>query len=57
MSAQKAFNVIGDLLDERYQRWDITEGRVPSWGGETDRQATEYIEGIKNVVRANLYWR
>jgi hypothetical protein len=57
MSPQKAFNTVGKLLEQRYQRWDKTEASVPSWGEETDVQVRKYIEGIKCVVKANLNWR
>ncbi|RFU80025.1 terpene synthase [Trichoderma arundinaceum] len=56
MSAQKAFNTVGRLLQSRYRRWDEAEASVPSWGKETDLQVRKYIEGIKSVVKANLHW-
>ncbi|KAL7948162.1 isoprenoid synthase domain-containing protein [Trichoderma barbatum] len=56
MSAQKAFDKVGELLEGRYRRWDRAEARVPSWGREADVQVQKYIEGIKCVVRANLNW-
>lgn len=58
MTAQEAFYHVGSLLEGRYRRWDIAEAKVPKWGDETiDLQVAKYIEGIKSVVRANLYWR
>lgn len=57
MSAQEAFDTVGELLQERYQRWDVVESQVPSWGEEVDAQVQRYIEAIKCVVKANLYWR
>ena len=57
MSAQEAFDMVGKLLQERYRRWDVVEGQVRSWGKEVDAQAQRYIEAIKCVVKANLYWR
>ncbi|KAM0518962.1 hypothetical protein ACHAPE_003952 [Trichoderma viride] len=30
MSPQKAFNTVGKLLEQRYQRWDAVEASVPS---------------------------
>ncbi|PNP58285.1 hypothetical protein THARTR1_01800 [Trichoderma harzianum] len=56
LSAQKAFDKVGKLLENRYQRWDRAEASVPSWGEEADVQVQRYIEGIKCVVRANLNW-
>lgn len=57
MPAQEAFDMVGELLQERYRRWDVVEGEVRSWGQEVDAQVARYIEGIKCVVKANLYWR
>lgn len=57
MPAQKAFDMVGELLQERYRRWDVIEGQVRSWGDEVDEQVQRYIEAIKCVVKANLYWR
>lgn len=57
MLAQEAFDRVGDLLQERYRRWDVVEGQVRSWGEEVDKQVQRYVEAIKCVVKANLYWR
>ena len=57
MSAQKAFNTVGRLLERRYERWDKIEASLPSWGKEADVEVRKYIEGIKCVVKANLNWR
>ncbi|PTB36255.1 hypothetical protein M441DRAFT_151771 [Trichoderma asperellum CBS 433.97] len=56
MSLQNAFNTVGKLLEQRYQRWDKAEASVPSWGKEADVQVRKYVEGIKCVVKANLNW-
>ncbi|KAL7816077.1 isoprenoid synthase domain-containing protein [Trichoderma aethiopicum] len=56
MSAQKAFNTVGRLLERRYERWDKAEASLPSWGKEVDVEVRKYIEGIKCVVKANLNW-
>lgn len=57
MPAQEAFDTVGELLQDRYQRWDIVEGQIRRWGEGIDAQVQRYIEGIKCVVKANLYWR
>lgn len=57
MTAQEAFNTVGELLQERYRNWDVVEGQVRSWGEEADTHVQRYIEAIKCVVKANLYWR
>jgi hypothetical protein len=30
---------------------------LPQWGEKIDRQVQTYIQGVQNVVRANLNWR
>lgn len=56
-SPQEAFDTVGALLEERYLQWDQAIGRLPSWGGEIDFEVRRYIEGIQNVVQANISWR
>ncbi|KAL7784317.1 isoprenoid synthase domain-containing protein [Trichoderma ceciliae] len=56
MSAQKAFNTVGRLLEHRYRSWDKAEASVPSWGKKADVEVRKYIDGIKYVVKANLNW-
>lgn len=57
LSAQEAMDTVGRFLEERYRRWDVVEALVPSWGEQTDKEVRRYLDGIKAVVRANLYWR
>lgn len=68
LTAQQAFDTVGELLATCYRRWDELEAilmtRDPAatqitWLEDTDMrdQVLQYVQGIKNVVRANLYWR
>jgi hypothetical protein len=57
MSTQEAFDTVGLFLQACYDRWDRMERHVPRWSWPINRELDKYIEGIKNVVRANLYWR
>ena len=57
MSPQEAFDAAGRLLEGCYRRWETVEASVPSWGDTIDVQVAKYIEGIKAVVKADLYWR
>ncbi len=57
MSAQQAFDTLGEMLEHRYSEWDNNLAKVPSWGEKIDTEVNDYIEGIRNVVRANLNWR
>ncbi|KAF4454624.1 hypothetical protein F53441_2858 [Fusarium austroafricanum] len=55
-SAQQAFDTVGDLLEERYQEWETVIKKLPSWGPEADANVARYIQGIQNVVQANISW-
>ena len=56
MSAQQAFDGLGTMLDERYRAFDAAIARLPSWGEAIDNDVQAYVEGVRNVVRANLNW-
>lgn len=56
-SPQEAFNTVGNLLEERYQYWQKAIEQLPSWGAEIDANVARYIQGIQNVVQANITWR
>jgi hypothetical protein len=57
MSAQEAFDTVGELFKGRCRRWEIVEAQVRSFGESVDPHVQAYIEGIKNTVKANLNWR
>jgi hypothetical protein len=56
-SPQEAFNTVGDLLEQRYQEWENVITQLPSWGPMIDVDVARYIQGIQNVVQANITWR
>ena len=56
-SPQQAFNTVGALLEERYKEWATVITQLPTWGPEIDAQVARYVEGIQNVVQANVTWR
>ncbi|KAM0545031.1 hypothetical protein ACHAPJ_011541 [Fusarium lateritium] len=56
-SPQQAFDTVGDLLEQRYQEWQTAIAQLPSWGPKIDANVARYIEGIQNVVQANVTWR
>ncbi|TXC04918.1 hypothetical protein FocTR4_00000058 [Fusarium oxysporum f. sp. cubense] len=56
-SPQEAFDTVGNLLEERYQYWQKAIEQLPSWGPEIDANVARYIQGIQNVVQANITWR
>ncbi|KAF4438743.1 hypothetical protein FACUT_4691 [Fusarium acutatum] len=56
-SPQEAFNTVGNLLEDRYQDWQNAIEQLPSWGPEIDSNVARYIQGVQNVVQANITWR
>lgn len=56
-SPQEAFDTVGDLLEQRYQEWEDVIAQLPSWGPKIDIDVARYIQGIQNVVQANITWR
>ncbi|KAJ3480431.1 hypothetical protein NLG97_g8075 [Lecanicillium saksenae] len=56
MSAQEAFDAAGALLDDLYCQWELVEKRATSLRTGNSLHLQKYINGIKNIVRANLYW-
>ncbi|KAJ2982870.1 hypothetical protein NUW58_g6353 [Xylaria curta] len=55
-SAQKAFDDVANLVDVRFKLWDKAVKAMPSWGDDIDAQVQQYIQGIQNIVQANLSW-
>ncbi|KAI9654409.1 MAG: hypothetical protein M1831_005375 [Alyxoria varia] len=55
-SAEASFKILDKLLHERYHEWYATLAQMPSWGGNIDFQVQRYIQGVQNVVLANLNW-
>lgn len=56
MSAQAAVNCIAELISSRHDKLQIALACVPTWDEETNSQVVKYLEGIQDVVKANLYW-
>jgi hypothetical protein len=56
MSAQQAIDQIGSLIHERHRSLEEAIAMLPSWGEAVDREVTRYIQAVRDVVKANLYW-
>lgn len=56
MTAQDAINHIGQLIEARHRQMDFMVSQLPSWTPLIDKEIRKYVQGIKNVVKANLYW-
>ena len=46
-----------DLLRARFREWYIAQAELPLWSEELDGKAQKYVQGVQNVVSANLNWR
>ena len=57
MPAQQAFDRVNGLLQELYRDWYLALAKLPQWGEEVDTQVQKYIQGVQDVVLANLNWR
>ena len=57
MPAQHAFNHVNSMLTTRYHEWYLALAGLPQWGKEIDAQVQRYVQGVQDVVRANLEWR
>jgi hypothetical protein len=57
LSAQRAFDTLGELLYSRLAKWDESLTKLPAWASGVDSQINNYIEVIKNLMNANLKYR
>lgn len=57
MPAQQAFDRVNQLLQNCYRDWYLVLADLPQWGETIDSQVQKYIQGVQNVVLANLNWR
>ncbi|KAL9608737.1 MAG: hypothetical protein Q9167_006455 [Letrouitia subvulpina] len=56
MPAQQAFDHVNRLLQGCYRDWYLALADLPQWGEEIDTQVQRYIQGVQDVVLANLSW-
>ncbi|ERF68386.1 hypothetical protein EPUS_06802 [Endocarpon pusillum Z07020] len=57
MPAQQAFEAVNALLRKCYRDWYLALADLPQWGEKIDAQVQKYIQGVQDVVLANLNWR
>ena len=57
MPAQQAFDHVNQLLKDCYHDWYLALAGLPQWGEQIDAQVQKYIQGVQDVVLANLNWR
>ncbi|KAH8693550.1 terpene synthase metal binding domain protein [Talaromyces proteolyticus] len=53
---QAAFDSVGALLADLYQRWFLALAKLPSWGEKIDIDVQRYIASVRAVIMANLNW-
>lgn len=56
MSAQEAFDYLGQMLETRLASFEELATSLPRWDNATMAAVDAYVEGVRNSVRANLYW-
>lgn len=57
MSAQGAFDYVGQMLEERLELMASCIDRLPGYDdAKITRDIDCYVEGVKNTIKANLYW-
>lgn len=56
MAAQEAVDIIGAAIDQSLLRLEEAIEEVSEWEGPCQKEPMRYIQGIKDVIKANLYW-
>lgn len=57
MSAQEAFDHIGELLRECYRDWYLAQARLRQWGEDIDFQVHRYIAALHSILLGSLHWQ
>ncbi|PVH75594.1 terpenoid synthase, partial [Cadophora sp. DSE1049] len=53
---QRAYDRAHEMLRERYRQWYLAMAELPVWGEKVDKEVQRYIQGIQDVVLANVNW-
>lgn len=56
-STQEAVDEAGAMVEKCYTRWYENACKLPSWGGEIDRDVHDFIEVCRYVAVGTLHWR
>ena len=56
-TAQEAFDEVGVLLQQRYRDFYLAQADLPHVNQEIDIDIQKYVEGVRNIMKANLNWR
>lgn len=56
MTAQGAVDLIGGEIERRSLLLEQAIGEICNWKTPWRNECMRYIQGIENVIRANLYW-
>ncbi|KAK6503362.1 hypothetical protein TWF481_008382 [Arthrobotrys musiformis] len=54
---QEAVDKIGDMVCDRYEKWEEALRCLPKWGKGMDVRVRKLIQGYADMVWGNLYWR
>ena len=55
-TAQKAVDLVGANIERRFLLLEQAVEKVSSWETPWQRESMRYVQGIKDVIKANLYW-
>jgi hypothetical protein len=56
MAAQEAVNIISAAIDQSLLRLEQAIEEVSDWKAPWQEDSMRYIQGIMDVIKANLYW-
>lgn len=56
-TTQEAFDEAGILLKQCYRDFYLAQADLPHVNTETDVDIKKYVDGVHNIMLANLNWR
>lgn len=57
LSQEEALENINNRLKACFRNWYLAHAELPLWGEAIDNQVQKYIQGIQDLVLANVNWR
>jgi alpha-muurolene/germacrene-A/gamma-muurolene synthase len=56
LTVQQAMDRVGDMCKYTIDTFSENQARIPSWGGDVDRDAKLYVDGLKAWIAGSLHW-
>lgn len=57
MSEQDAYDAAQQRQQSLYRKWYTHRAALPTYGEHQDHEIQRFLQGIEQVVTANLNWR